>query len=309
MDRFINNHDTIDDAASIAVSEISTTSTEMFEHEPFETLQTKVIELSKKMWPRLATDAFRVTRMEGGSYNRVLGIQVDSSKKQMSWILRHAQKLAQKVCPSSGRNSQLHEFVIRIPRYEHAWVEQEVAILSFLAGTKVPVPKIKFLSLSSDNPRIAFARELGSALAEMGKGIFKDVTYSLAHMDFEPRNILIDITSPGTAHLSAILDWDEAVFAPSFVNCRPPSWLWDFEGDEDLDEALANVAPTDSDLQAVKTAFEDAVGPENICRLAITGFHSNDDYEMAEKVIEEWNEMEPEHKVRGLFDGEDDDDN
>lgn len=42
-------------------------------------------------------------------------------------------------------------------------------------------------------------------------GLFTDNSYYLTHMDFEPRNILIHITSPQTAKLSAIMDWDEAV--------------------------------------------------------------------------------------------------
>jgi hypothetical protein len=132
-------------------------------------------------------------------------------------------------------------------------------------------------------------------------------------MDLEPRNIIINVTSPTTASLSRILDWDEAVFAPSFTNCKPPSWLWDFEGDDDeqLDECVASVTPQDPDLAAIKEAFEEAAGEEylkhaytpeyriarNICRLAITGFHSNDEYEQGEKVIKEWNEMYPELKV------------
>ena len=64
-------------------------------------------------------------------------------------------------------------------------------------------------------------------------GIFEDNNYYLTHMDFEPRNVMVDIVDDSTARLSAILDWDEAVFAPAFVNCKPPSWLWDFEGEVD----------------------------------------------------------------------------
>jgi aminoglycoside phosphotransferase (APT) family kinase protein len=325
--------------------------------------------------------------------------------------------------------TQISDYVLRIPRYEHAWVEHEIAILKYFEHTKIPAPIVKTWSLSKKSSlksrytiqaslpgesvvevyldlntqqRISFARELGFALKEMGKlrsscagtldpyniplddsmpdflrlqcpprnalrpgssepltrpnpqtvyeflmfhysrqraydltlhrdhlnpwnsftaiidhlhtkGFLKEITYALTHKDLEPRNILTNVTSPTTASLSGILDWDEAVFAPSFTNCKPPSWLWDFEGDDDeqLDECVASVMPQDPDLAVIKEAFEEAAGEEylkyaytpeyriarNICRLAITGFHSNDEYEQAEKVIKEWNEMYPELKV------------
>ncbi|KAI8940520.1 hypothetical protein NX059_004197 [Plenodomus lindquistii] len=99
--------------------------------------------------------------------------------------------------------------------------------------------------------------------------------------------------------------------------CRPPSWLWDFEGEdeEELDESVAHIIRTQSDFAAIKAEFEEAVGPEylryaytpeyriarNICRLAITGFHSNEEYEMAQDTIGEWNALMPQSKVGGIF--------
>jgi aminoglycoside phosphotransferase (APT) family kinase protein len=426
------------DAADVSVSssDASTTSTEVFEHEPFSTFQSKVIDLCKENWPHLSTKAFEVTRMEGGSYNRVIGVSVDVSKTQLPWYERHAKQLFQQLCFIGRRKdktkSKVREYVIRMPRYEHAWFEQEVAILLFLATTNVPAPKIKSFGLSTANPlssrftiqpripgksvhdvyldlntsqRISFARDLGLALKEMGKirapcpgtldpdsilngsqdvkilrvqcpprnaprppsteaplpstlmsvydlitsqlarqreydislhreslnpwkpfraiidelhaqGLFDDIEYYLTHMDFEPRNILLHTTSPTTACLSAILDWDEALFAPALLNCRPPSWLWDFEGDDDeeLDESVAGKTPEDPDLAAVKAAFEDVVGEQylkyayeaeyriaqDITRLAVQGIGSNEDYEAAEKVLREWGEMYPGIKIRGM---------
>jgi aminoglycoside phosphotransferase (APT) family kinase protein len=424
------------DEVSVASSDYSTTSTELFDHEPFSTFQSKVIDLCKKTWPHLSTKAFKVTCMEGGSYNRVIGVSVDVSKKQLPWYKRHAKQLLQQLCFIGRRKdktkSKVREYVIRMSRYEHAWFEQEVAILLFLATTNVPAPKIKSLSLSGANPlnsrftiqpripgksveeiyldlntsqRISFARDLGLALREMSKirapcpgtldpesilsgdqhmkilrlqcpprnarrppsteapqpstpmsvydfitsqlarhreydvslhreslnpwkpfraiidelhaqGLFDDDEYYLTHMDFEPRNILLQVTSPTTASLSAILDWDEALFAPAFLNCRPPSWLWDFEGedDEELDERVAAKTPEDADLAAVKAAFEDAVGEQylkyaykaeyrvarDITRLAVQGIGSNEDYEVAEKVLREWGEMYPGIKIGGM---------
>ncbi|KAJ4371993.1 hypothetical protein N0V83_003766 [Neocucurbitaria cava] len=437
MDDFVHyaGNENTNDAASIASSDVSFTSTMNFEHEPFEVFQSKVAELCKEKWPRLSTDAFTITRMEGGSFNRIIALQVDTSKTQLPWIQRHARNFIKKVCSNPGRKSAIREYVLRIPRFEYAWVEHDIAVLLFLADKNIPVPKITSFTLSSNNAigspytiqprlpgqpktgldltipqRISLARDLGSALAEMSQlrsscpgsldpagilngsshfqtlrfqcplrnsfrpgsgepftpsapqsvydflvsqiarqraydltlhreatnpwkglgkitdelnkmGLFHDDTYYLTHMDLMPRNILVNVTSPTTARLSGIMDWDEAVFAPAFLNCCPPSWLWDFEGDEDLDEKVANETPADPEVQAVKKAFEDAVGSQyltyaysteyrlarTICLLAITGLHSNDETYMARDVIDEWNEMKPECQVPGIWDFDSDD--
>ena len=427
------------DAASIASSENSTTSTEEFEHEPFDTFQVKAVELCAKLWPHLSKDAFTITRMDGGSYNRVLGIQIDGSRRQAGWLMRQAQTILRTICPGVIRKSEIRDYVLRIPRMEHAWVEHEVSILKFLAVTSLPVPRIKTFSLSAENPvgspymiqprllgksvvavfdelntsqRVSFAKELGSALKEMGKiqspspgtlnpdtilagssdtqllrlqcpprnafrvsadlpvpstpqtvyeffmsqfarqraydltlhrdylnpwkpfeaiikhlhtmGHLKDSIYALTHMDLEPRNMLLHVTSPTTASLSAILDWDETVFAPAFTNCRPPFWLWDSEEDdaEDMDEADASITPEDADRAAVKKAFEEGAGEEyckwaytkeyrlarDIAKLSVTGFFSDMDFDVAEKVIKEWNEMFPHLKVCKISDFEEHED-
>jgi aminoglycoside phosphotransferase (APT) family kinase protein len=288
--------------------------------------------------------------MDGGSYNRVIGIRVDSSGEQASWIKREVSRFLRNVCPSMIRKTEIRDYVLGIPRNEHAWVGHEIAILKFLATTSVPVPSVRTFNLSAENPignpymiqprlpgkselevylklnthqRICFAQDLGSALKEMGNiqsrslgnldpdsflarpsnlqvprlhcpprnafrqvhsiepfvpstpqtvyeffisqfarqraydltlhrkylnpwkpftaiiqhlhrlGFLNENIYALTHVDLEPRNILIYVTSPTNAKLSAILDWDETVFAPTFTNCRPPSWLWHTEDDGD----------------------------------------------------------------------------
>lgn len=46
---------------------------------------------------------------------------------------------------------------------------------------------------------------------------------SLCHLDFEPRNILVDPTDNVVSPIaSGILDWDSVVLAPSFISCAPP---------------------------------------------------------------------------------------
>jgi hypothetical protein len=422
------------DSVSIASSEISDTSTEMIGHEPFSTFQHKIFSLCKKNWPNLATDAYEVAHMEGGSFNRVVAVRVDASKTRSPWLKRHAKKVLHALCPSTTRQEQIREYVVRIPRYEHAWVENEVATLLFLATTDVPAPKIKSFDLSTDNPigsrfsihprlpgksveesyldlttsqRCSFAHELGTALKALSnirspcpgtldpasilkgssslqilqlqcpprnaqhstatefsnhsaptsvydfmisqfarqrtrdmffhrpniaiwtkffhiidvlnkEGLFEDNEYYLTHMDLEPRNIMLSTSSPFKASLSGILDWDESLFAPVFLSCRPPSWLWDFKGEneEELDEAVAHKDPEDEDLLAIKRAFENAVGQvwcayaykteyrlaRDIVRLAINGFRSNDDYDVAARVVKEWDELRPDSAVGELED-------
>ncbi|PSN59478.1 hypothetical protein BS50DRAFT_508262, partial [Corynespora cassiicola Philippines] len=145
------------------------------------------------------------------------------------------------------------------------------------------------------------------------KGLFDDNNYYLTHMDFEPRNMLIHIVDENTAHLGGILDWDEAVFGPVFLNCKPPFWLWTMEDgiEFDNDETKANHVPQNPDLRMIKSAFDDAVGeryfkyaytPEyriarTICRIAIMGMHYSDDYAAMNEAINEWNSIYPEDSV------------
>jgi hypothetical protein len=429
---------------------VSVTSTENFEHEPFETFQEKVKDLCQHLYPTRPRDAFTITRMEGGGYNRVIGIEVAAPKPQLSkfnsWLKQVNGRLGMKSSRSSPETSDPEELAIRIPRMEHAWFEHEIATIRFLhTHSTIPAPWIKTFDLSKDNPlgerytiqpripgasvletddedkavwerldtaqRISFAQDLGSALEVMGRfpspcpgtldpdklcgqecshhpiplfefqcpnrnafhpptghemtrsekpmtvieflktqfarqreydiscsrvytdpwknlwpiveklnelGIFEDNNYYLTHMDFEPRNVMVNIIDDRTARLSAILDWDEAVFAPAFVNCKPPSWLWDFEGevDDELDESKANETPPNPELAEVKRAFEDAAGPtylryaytpeyriaRTICRVAITCIHGNDDYEALEKAVNEWNELYPEWAAKSIWD-------
>jgi hypothetical protein len=422
------------DLVSIASSEISATSTEMIGHEPFSTFQSKVVSLCKNNWPNIATDAFEVRHMEGGSFNRIVAVRVDASKTRSPWFKRHAKNFLYTLCPSQKRKSAIREYVVRIPRYEHAWVENEVATLLFLATTDVPAPKIKSFDLYTDNPigsrfsiqprlpgksveetyldlttaqRLSFAHELGTALKALSnirspcpgvidpasildgsaalrilqlqcpprnaqhststesfdhsaptlvydfmvsqlarqrtrdmslhrpniaiwtkffhivdvlnkEGLFQDNEYYLTHMDFEPRNIMLSTSSPDKASLSGILDWDESVFAPVFLSCRAPSWLWDFEGedDEELDEAVAHKDPEDDGLLAIKRAFENAVGEvwcvyaykteyrlaRDIVGLAINGIRCNDDYDVAARVVKEWDELRSDSAVGELED-------
>lgn len=140
---------------------------------------------------------------------------------------------------------------------------------------------------------------------------FHDDGHYLCHFDLEPRNMLIDIRDRSTANLSGIIDWDMAIFAPAFMHCKAPQWLWDWSDGEEGDERKVADAPTDLVDCAVKRAFEDAVGqrylryaytPEyriarNMFRLAIEGIEDNESYAIAENIISDWNELHSEYAV------------
>ncbi|KAK3986403.1 hypothetical protein QBC44DRAFT_248385 [Cladorrhinum sp. PSN332] len=60
-------------------------------------------------------------------------------------------------------------------------------------------------------------------------GWLNKVEFTLTHLDFFARNILINTDGNGRVNepaVAAILDWDDALFVPAFVGCAPPAFLW-----------------------------------------------------------------------------------
>lgn len=134
-------------------------------------------------------------------------------------------------------------------------------------------------------------------------GWFADTHYSLAHLDLAPRNILVNPTlDVQTPIISAVLDCDNAVLAPMFMSCAPPMWIWAWNDDEDEDERTANDKPPTQEGVQLKLAFEEAAGPDyvrfayqpayrlarRLLRFAIDGMRSNEDFEEAEAMLQEW---------------------
>ena len=126
----------------------------------------------------------------------------------------------------------------------------------------------------------------------------------LCHLDLSssPRNIMADIRPDGSLSITGILDWDSAVFAPRFVGCAPPMWLWAW-GDED--EKHANDVPSDPKDQEIKRIFEDTVGgkflsyaykPEHglareLFRFAQSGIRTSAEFDEVEDLLKEWTEL------------------
>ncbi|KAM0801998.1 hypothetical protein BDR22DRAFT_820310 [Usnea florida] len=128
----------------------------------------------------------------------------------------------------------------------------------------------------------------------------------LCHLDLlgAPRNIMANINSDNSLSITGILDWDSAVFAPRFVGCAPPMWLWAWD-DEEEDETHANDTPSTPEDQEIKRIFEETVGDDFLrysyepeYRLARKLFHfaqcgisSNTEDDEAEELLKEWAEL------------------
>ncbi|KAK4184251.1 hypothetical protein QBC35DRAFT_392098 [Podospora australis] len=153
-----------------------------------------------------------------------------------------------------------------------------------------------------------------SEMVEMGF-LTDNIPNALCHMDFYPRNILVD---PSTLKLNAILDWDSAVFAPAFLAARPPTWLWNHELDkEDLEEhdgyfpnpesnePYDPFEPTTEKGQEIKETFERYAGEEymkyayepgyrlarRLVRFAMKPIGSEQELYEAQGMVNEWNTL------------------
>ena len=132
-----------------------------------------------------------------------------------------------------------------------------------------------------------------------------DDTNCLAHLDLAGRNTMVEFNNDGSLRVTGILDWDSAVFAPKFVSCAPPWWLWADENDtiSDLrDESKASHTPAQPRDQAIKRAFEDTVGEDflfyayqpqfrlarRLFHIALTGNTGEMELASIESFLEDW---------------------
>ena len=142
-------------------------------------------------------------------------------------------------------------------------------------------------------------------------GLFKSNSHCLCHVDLHPRNIMAKIQSDDTIQVTGILDWDEAVVAPKFINCEPPGWLWGFDPDENPHDDVptwpyeipgANDKPSTTENQELKRVFEEYAGPEylslaydehfrlsrGLFRIAMAGLTASENFHAAKRIISDW---------------------
>ncbi|KAL2043663.1 hypothetical protein N7G274_003970 [Stereocaulon virgatum] len=144
-------------------------------------------------------------------------------------------------------------------------------------------------------------------------GLFASLN-CLCHVDLHPRNIMVETETDVSLKVTAVLDWDEAVFALKQLNCEPPWWLWD-DADYHLDEnglspwpyemEGANYLPSTPEKQELKHIFEAHAGPEYarlaydkpsrlircLFRLATIGLQGNQEISAGQRVVREWKEL------------------
>lgn len=91
-------------------------------------------------------------------------------------------------------------------------------------------------------------------------GYLGDGQNCLCHFDLAARNILVQILPNGSPSITGIVDWDSAAFAPTFVSCAPPFWLWSDEEYYDEGTFEPSMKPSTPELEEIKEMFEEVVG-------------------------------------------------
>lgn len=134
----------------------------------------------------------------------------------------------------------------------------------------------RWKDVGSDNIlKVTYMERLSAVASQMAAvGCLGENRYTLCHLDLiqSPRNIMVNIASDQSLAISGLLDWDDAVFLPSFAGCVLPNWIWAWEGQNDDDENINDDEPATTEQKELKRAFENAVGPEYIHQGRETGF-------------------------------------
>lgn len=151
-----------------------------------------------------------------------------------------------------------------------------------------------------------FMERLAATASQMNRlGCLGDNKNCLSHLDLAPRNIMVEIRSDKSIVVTGVLDFDSAVFAPTFVSCYPPWWLWQDEaqpGDALEDESQSNETPPDPELAEVKRIFEETVGDDflryayrpqfrlarKLFKIACHGNRSNESWKKIEGFLNDW---------------------
>lgn len=151
-----------------------------------------------------------------------------------------------------------------------------------------------------------FMERLAATASQMNSlGCLGDNKNCLSHLDLASQNIMVEIRPDNSITVTGVLDFDSAVFAPKFVSCYPPWWLWQDEtqpGDALEDESQSNETPPDPELVEIKRIFEETVGNDflrysyqpqfrlarKLFKIACHGNCSNETWKKIEEFLDEW---------------------
>ena len=159
---------------------------------------------------------------------------------------------------------------------------------------------VREISLVDDLARMAHEMDVFGLFIPMDENEIHP--YCLTHFDLDPRNIMLDIQDDGYPKITGVLDWDLAMFAPKWVHCRPPMWIWNWLDGGNEDQKKANDEPPTEEQRELKKLYEECMGDDfnsyafylpyrlarSLYRIAVTGIQAN--YGIATSLVEEWDE-------------------
>lgn len=139
-----NNGAGSSDGDSDGSSCVSETSTLEYEHEAYSSYQDKVVELSKDLFPGRCSNDIEVERMEGGGYNRIIGLTLLASGHKLPWYSATRLRTILSAC-MRGKPAKVPEakqYILRIPREEVHELSYQSITLSYLERQLAyPIPK------------------------------------------------------------------------------------------------------------------------------------------------------------------------
>lgn len=127
---------------------------------------------------------------------------------------------------------------------------------------------------------------------------------------------MVEVDADGLIQITGILDWDDAVIAPNFVDCQPPGWLCGYDKDTHTENSLvpwpyelegADHTPSTFEQQELKLIFDDHAGPEyrplayekssrlirGLFRIATEGLSASWFVKAVERIVKEWDTLRP----------------
>ncbi|KAF3001268.1 hypothetical protein E8E13_003877 [Curvularia kusanoi] len=125
-------------------------------------------------------------------------------------------------------------------------------------------------------------------------------TFHLVHGDLAARNILVKVADCNRAHITGVVDWDFACFAPAFCAFQAPLEMW--EGDEEravktCKERIVEAFKETASKEYVRYAFsKQAKVARKIWRVLNQGMIGKERLRYATEAIREWEQLPPELK-------------
>ncbi|GKU22422.1 unnamed protein product [Fusarium langsethiae] len=119
-------------SSSSSQDDESESSSVIYDHEPFETFRFRVLTFAlSTIWHDATAEEVTVERLTGGGFNRIIALT------------------RQSVGAQPDQNS---EYILRIPRFDAAQVENDVAALQFVhQNTKIPAPTVVAMDGTESN--------------------------------------------------------------------------------------------------------------------------------------------------------------